>query len=73
MNNKFYKLESTTGEPPFIATMRLSQVLYVKITGAIIGVAFVDRSGELLFYFSTESEASRQFIELKRVLKNINP
>ena len=73
MNTKFYKIKSTSGEPPFTAAMRLSKILYVKLTGNILGVAFSDRPGEILFTFDDEREAILEFNEIKNALRKGKP
>jgi hypothetical protein len=69
MNTKFIELEATQPDVPLDVLFRSCEVLYVKRTGESIAIAFIDRPGELVFYFRTEEESKRQ---LNRIHKELS-
>ena len=69
MKNKFLELQSTVGEIPFHAIMNPREILYIKRTGATLGVAFIDRPGELLFDYKSGNDAKSVLKLVRRQLR----
>jgi len=70
MNPKTFRVTGNYPDFDFLDVIsRTSEFLYAKRTGKIIGLAFIDREGELVIQFDSVQEALKAMDKIEKRIK----
>jgi len=70
MNPKTFRVTGSEPDFDFLDVIfKTSEFLYAKRTGTIVGLAFIDREGELVIQFDTIQEALEAMAEIEKKVK----